>query len=83
MITYDAAGQPLGTTSKVLSGLGGGAVGGAVAQILAWVLKQYTNVDMPVEIQIAVASVLSTLAGIAAAHWTPPNIKPPPDPPAP
>ena len=73
---YDASGQRLGTTSKVLSGLGGGALGGGIAQIIAWILKEYYTVDMPVEIQMAIASVLSTSAGIAAAHWTPPNVKP-------
>ena len=74
---YDAVGRPVGTASKVIAGLGGGTVGAAVAQIIAWVLKQYTNVEMPVEIQMAIASLLSTVVGIAAAHYTPPNELPP------
>jgi hypothetical protein len=83
MITYDVSGQPLGSASKVWSGLGGGTVGAAVAQIIAWILQQYTNVEMPVAIQMAIASVLSTGFAILAAHNTPPNVIPPPDPPAP
>jgi hypothetical protein len=72
--TFDAAGQPVGTGNKVAVGLGSGAVlGGALAQIIARVLNTYTHVDMPVPIQMAMASVISTVVAILAAHYTPPN----------
>ena len=78
MPTYLATGEQAGTGNKVAVGLGSGVIGGgALAQIIAWALKQYTNVDMPVEIQMAMASVISGVIGIVAAHYTPPNPIPP------
>ena len=59
------------TMAKALAALGGGTVGAAIMQIIAWALLTYTKVDMPAPIQMAGASVLSTLFSIIAAHITP------------
>ena len=62
--------QP-GTSNKLIVGLGSGTAGAAVAQIVAWIIKTAWNIDMPVEIQMAMASLLTLIPGLLAAHYTP------------
>jgi uncharacterized membrane protein YfcA len=61
----------------MIVGLATGAGGGtAVVQVLAWILKTYTNVDMDTATQLACASVISSFMGVLAAHFTPVNKSP-------
>lgn len=53
------------TSNKLVAG----GFAGAVVIVLAWVLKQYTNVDMPDYVEMA----LSTIISLAVAHITPIN----------
>jgi hypothetical protein len=47
-------------------------------QVIAWALLQYTNVDMPAPVQMAGASIFSTVLAVMAAHYTPLGMPPPP-----
>lgn len=51
------------TNNKLVAG----GLGGAVAIIVAWLLKEYTNVDMPDYVEMA----LSTIISLGVAHFTP------------
>jgi len=70
--------QQPSTIGKAIAAAGGGAGGGALMQIIAWVLS-LKGIDMPATIQMAGASVLSTVLAVIAAHFTPlgpPNVPP-------
>lgn len=53
------------TNNKLVTG----GLAGAVVVVLAWVLKQYTSVDMPDYVEMA----LSTIISLGVAHLTPPD----------
>jgi hypothetical protein len=59
------------TMGKAISALGGGTIGAAIMQVIAWALLQYTQVDMPATVQMAGASIFSTVLAVVAAHFTP------------
>ena len=58
------------TTNKLAVGLGAGTAGALATQVLAWLVKTVWNVDIPVEIQLAIASLLTGVPAVLAAHFT-------------
>ena len=68
--------QQPSTIGKAISAAAGGTVGAAIMQVIAWVLS-LKGIDMPAPIQMAGASIFSTLFAIVAAHFTPVGNVPP------
>lgn len=64
------ADQQPDTSNKLVTG----GLAGAIVIVLAWALKQWTSVDMPDYVEMA----LSTIISLAVAHLTPPNKPAPP-----
>jgi hypothetical protein len=59
------------TSNKLVAG---GTAGAAAVIILAWGVKQFTNIEIPDYVQNAIGIIIS----LTAAHLTPVNAPPPP-----
>lgn len=53
-------------TRKTTATIVGGGVSTAVAVVVGWVLRQYTNVEVPAEVQVAIAAIVTVLFGYFA-----------------
>lgn len=51
--------QPTGEpTRKTAAAITGGGVATALSVLLGWVLRTYTNVEVPAEVQVAIACIV-------------------------
>ncbi len=46
-------------TRKTTAAIIGGGTSTAISVILGWVLRTYTNVEVPAEVQVAIASLIT------------------------
>lgn len=63
-----AAPQP-----KVIAGTAGAGLGSAIGLVLPWLVKVAFGVEMPPEVAVGFAGILSVIGTFAAGYLTPPR----------
>jgi hypothetical protein len=58
---------------KVIAGAGGAGIGSALALIAPWLIREATGAEMPVEVALALGSLLSIIGSFVAGYFTPPR----------